>query len=200
MIPGLDVSNWQAEIDWSLVARCGQQFAFAKATQGTSYVDPYFQANWAGIKASGLARGAYMFADPAAGDPKPQVDFFLAHLGTLEVGDLLAVDLETGVGPLQDWTTTCLRYLESRAGFKPLLYSGNWFMRAHLLENNADLAPFGLWLAAYQTTFPAVPADWPFLAIWQYSPTGTVPGIARPCDLDLANVASPDQLRKYGKI
>ncbi len=66
---------------WPAVAAAGATFAFAQATQvrslilpaphsgsnptqGTSYTDPQFSANWAGILAAGLIRGAYHFGNP----------------------------------------------------------------------------------------------------------------------------------------
>ena len=33
MIPGIDVSHWQGDIDWLKVAQCGVKFAFIKATE-----------------------------------------------------------------------------------------------------------------------------------------------------------------------
>src|SRR5207342_1891362 len=41
-LPGIDVSRHQGTIDWSLVASSGTRFAFAKATEGRTYVDPMY--------------------------------------------------------------------------------------------------------------------------------------------------------------
>ena len=43
--PGLDVSNWQRTIQWSAVARAGYRFAMLKASEGITYVDPYYRPN-----------------------------------------------------------------------------------------------------------------------------------------------------------
>lgn len=50
-IHGIDVSRWQARIDWQRVAKMRDngirlQFAFIKATEGEKLVDPYFSRNW----------------------------------------------------------------------------------------------------------------------------------------------------------
>src|SRR4051812_17577721 len=37
---GVDVSHWQGTINWATVAGAGIKFAFCKATEGTTYVDP----------------------------------------------------------------------------------------------------------------------------------------------------------------
>jgi GH25 family lysozyme M1 (1,4-beta-N-acetylmuramidase) len=39
-VPGIDVSYWNAGIDWPKVRATGQRFVFAKASEGSSYSDP----------------------------------------------------------------------------------------------------------------------------------------------------------------
>ena len=45
-VQGIDVSNWQGDIDWDKVRAAGTQFAFIKATEGGDYLDPKFARNW----------------------------------------------------------------------------------------------------------------------------------------------------------
>jgi hypothetical protein len=40
--PGLDVSSWQGNVNWSNVAANGAKFAYVKATESTNYTNPYF--------------------------------------------------------------------------------------------------------------------------------------------------------------
>ena len=72
-VPGIDVSYWNAGIDWPKVRATGQRFVFAKASEGGSYVDPTFDDNWRGAKNVGLLRGAYHFfrcnIDPKSRQP-----------------------------------------------------------------------------------------------------------------------------------
>jgi lysozyme len=56
---GIDVSDWQGLPDWPAVAEAGITFAFAKATEGATLVDPSYAHNRAGIPAAGLVPGAY---------------------------------------------------------------------------------------------------------------------------------------------
>ena len=51
-VQGIDVSNWQGDIDWDKVRAAGTQFAFIKATEGGDYVDPKFAQNWEAAKRS----------------------------------------------------------------------------------------------------------------------------------------------------
>ena len=58
-VQGIDVSNWQGDIDWDRVRAAGTQFAFIKATEGGDYLDPKFKQNWLAAKRVGIPRGAY---------------------------------------------------------------------------------------------------------------------------------------------
>ena len=60
-VRGVDVSRYQGGIDWPVIAGQGIDFAFIKATEGSSHVDPRFAANLAGATGSGLRAGAYHF-------------------------------------------------------------------------------------------------------------------------------------------
>jgi len=42
-LEGIDVSRWQATINWAQVKAAGKQFVVMKATEGTGYVDPNYE-------------------------------------------------------------------------------------------------------------------------------------------------------------
>lgn len=197
MINGIDVSNFQGNIDWGLVSSAGIQFAFAKATESTYYRDPYFPTNWSGMKDNGLIRGAYHFAQPDNTSPEDQAAYFLDYIGDLSPTDLLALDLEAGTGDLGDWTQGFLSSIESQVGFKPLLYSGYYFLKDHGCFWRQDLSQYGLWLAAYQSSFPETPPSWPFIAIWQNSDSGRFDGVNGNVDTDIFN-GDMEGLLAYG--
>lgn len=60
-VKGVDVAHYQGEIDWETLAGQGIDFAWIKATEGSSHVDPRFAENWAGARETGLLVGAYHF-------------------------------------------------------------------------------------------------------------------------------------------
>jgi lysozyme len=198
---GVDVASYQGYPDWGAVAAAGCAFAFTKVTEDTGYANPTFPHNWAGIKAAGMMRGAYHFARPGNQDAVAEADFFLDVIdsaGGLEAGDLLALDIESGVGDLGGWALEFLRRCEARCGFKPLCYTGAWFTTAHGFAGHPELAEYGLWVAAYQEQMPAPPAPWELVAFWQHSSSGQVPGIAGDVDLNVFN-GPADAIRLYGK-
>ena len=80
-LPGLDVSSWQGNVDWSSVAANGGRFAYVKATEGTTYTNPYFTQQYGGSFEAGLVRGAYHFALPDHSSGTAQADWFASHGG-----------------------------------------------------------------------------------------------------------------------
>lgn len=193
-VQGVDVSHHQGIIDWSTVAGAGTLFAFAKATEGDSFVDSQFVANWAGMKSAGIMRGAYHFFHPAK-PAKAQADKFLEVVNALEPGDLPpALDIEETPGHNEwndllkddrvnvavDW----LNQIGQALGVRPFLYTRRGFVKKYL-GDPGPLASFPLWIAHYtNSSQPTVPAGWDQWTLWQYSESGTVEGIAGSVDLD----------------
>jgi GH25 family lysozyme M1 (1,4-beta-N-acetylmuramidase) len=197
-LEGIDVSNWQGTIDWTRVAAAGKRFAIMKATEGTTFTDAYYSANHANARAAGLWTTAYHFAQPSttAGDAVAEADHFVA-VAKLQSGDLIpALDLEvTGsLGPaaLQAWVAAWLGEVTAKLGVHPMIYTSPNFWK-NAMSDTTWFALNGyrvLWVAHWGVTSPTVPAQnwaghgWTF---WQYSDSGTVPGIAGRVDLDRYN-------------
>ncbi len=198
-LEGLDVSRWQATIDWTQVKAAGKQFVVMKATQGTTYVDPMYATNRAGAMAVGIPMAAYHFADP---DSTPneavlEADHYVAvaHLST---GNLLpALDLEQtgGLAPaaLQVWVRSWLDEVTAKLGIRPMIYVSPNFWSTKM-ANNTSIALAGyktLWIANWGVTSPTVPANnWSGYGytFWQYTDCGHVAGITTGCvDLDRYN-------------
>ncbi|HEY0433143.1 MAG TPA: GH25 family lysozyme, partial [Chitinophagaceae bacterium] len=82
-IHGIDVSRYQDMIAWDVVSamqvrkiRLG--FAFIKATEGVTSVDPQFRRNWKKSKDAGIIRGAYHFFIPTR-DGRSQAQNFIRN-------------------------------------------------------------------------------------------------------------------------
>jgi lysozyme len=197
-LEGIDVSHWQGTINWPMVAGAGKKFAILKATQGTWYTDPTYAGNHASAKAAGLWTGAYHFAEPDAtpNDAALEAAYFVSRMN-LGVNDLIpALDLEQAgglsVAALQAWVTTFMGEVTRRIGNRPMIYTSPAFW-AKYMGNTTALADAGyktLWVAHWGVAAPTVPANnwggkgWTF---WQYTSSGTVPGISGRVDLDRYN-------------
>src|SRR5262249_43942952 len=91
-VQGIDVASYQGYPNWTSVKNSGKTFAFTKATEGTTYTNPYFATNWARIKSAGLIRGAYHYGRPGT-DPVVQANRFCNVVGPTS-GDLqMALDI-----------------------------------------------------------------------------------------------------------
>src|SRR5947208_9300956 len=76
VLNGLDVSDYNGVIDWKTVSGAGFAFAFARVGDGTNE-DSSFDANYAGLQAAGMVRGAYQFFNPSQ-DPVAQANLCLS--------------------------------------------------------------------------------------------------------------------------
>ena len=199
-VPGIDVSYWDAGIDWPKVRAAGYRFVFAKATESVTYSDPTFPDNWNGPKTAGLLRGAYHFFRCNV-DAKKQADYFINYVqSTGDLGDLPpALDLESTDGQRKDKIIPAVKVwldrVEAAFGKKPIIYSGQYFLQDNFSEAGggppAWAKDYVLWLAQYPGVpytdgmQPVLPRGWFKWTIWQYSDKGVVNGINAAVDLDV---------------
>jgi lysozyme len=201
-IPGIDVSHYQAAVDWTQVYKGGDLFGFAKASEGESITDLYFADNWVGMKTAGALRGAYHFFHPSA-DPDVQAKNFLnalsnANAGTplLAVGDLpaaLDIELTDGVdtADLIAGAKAWLDAVEAATGKRPIVYTYVNFWQV-TLGNPPDLANYPLWIAHPNVASPTVPGGWATWMFWQFDQQ-PLAGVPSPVtDLDAFNGAYAD--------
>ena len=78
---GMDVSGYQGNVAWQTAYNNGARFAYVKATEGTTYTNPYFAQQYNGSYNVGMIRGAYHFAHPNSSSGTAQADYFAAHGG-----------------------------------------------------------------------------------------------------------------------
>lgn len=190
--PGIDVSSWQGHIDWASVAAAGVKFAYIKATEATSYVDPQFATNYAGAADAGLIRGAYHFAVPNVSSGAAQANFFVDHGGAwVADGRTLppALDIEYnpyGSNPcygltqsqMTSWVADFATTVFNRTHRWPVIYTttGWWSMcTGNSLQAGAHSR---LWLASWTSSGQVRnrPDGWSSYTFWQYADHGAVPG------------------------
>lgn len=209
-VPGIDVSHWDAGIDWPKVRATGQRFVFAKATEGIVYKDDTFKDNWSGAKAAGLLRGAYHFFRCNV-DAKKQADYFIDFVRSVkDEGELPPVlDLETNDGMTKEKIVAAAKVwldrVETAFGRKPIIYSGQYFLQDYLVQPGGGpplwAKDYLLWLAQYPYQYaegmkPFLPRGWFNWAIWQYSDKGRLNGINASVDMNLFN-GTLEELYKF---
>jgi GH25 family lysozyme M1 (1,4-beta-N-acetylmuramidase) len=186
--PGLDVSGYQGNVNWSATRNNGARFAYIKATEGTSYRNPYFGQQYTGSYNVGIIRGAYHFATPNTSSGAAQATFFVNHGGGWSRdGKTLppALDLEYNpygsacygkthaqmVAWIRDFAST----VKARTGRDMVFYtSTSWWTLC--TGNNGSFGNNPLWIPRYGSSVGALPASWQYQTIWQYADHGAFPG------------------------
>lgn len=194
---GIDVSQWQGEIDWKKVKDAGVEFAMLRIGYqygfgGENVLDPYFKVNLDGAKSNNIPVGVYYYSYAKTPDEaQSQAEWVLRMLGN--------TDLELGVAfDWENWATfnsvkmsiyTINKTAETffnvvrDAGHKPVLYSSKNYLdiiwQPEKLAEKFD--EFDVWLAQYYD-YVTYRGDY---QIWQMTDSGAVPGIDGPVDLDI---------------
>ena len=190
---GIDVSHHNGAVDWTAVAGSDVKFAFAKATDGATFVDEQFETNWKGMGGAGLLRGAYHFARPAS-DPATQAAHFAAVVGPRSPNNLPPVlDLESDGGLTPDqvvqWTLTFVAKAEALFGRPVIMYTGGLWRNTLRNPLVPQLSSRLLWTARYGSNEPVVPQTWQRWDFWQFTDgesgaAQSIPGVKGPCDCD----------------
>ena len=194
-LDGPDVAHYQhphgAAIDWQRVADSGASFAFVKATESTSYTNPYFADDYAAAQRAGLARSAYHYARPKTDltTARDQADFFVRTAGRADQnGDLpLTLDIEEsgGLAPqrLVAWTHAFVDEVTALTSRPVLIYTYPYFWQ-HAMGNTTDFADLPLWIASYKSGGPKepLPGGWSRWTFWQYTANGRIAGIPAAVD------------------
>jgi GH25 family lysozyme M1 (1,4-beta-N-acetylmuramidase) len=203
-LQGVDVASFQhpngAAIDWAKVAASGIQFAAVKATEGDYYRNPYALRDLAHAKAAGLTVMAYAFAIPngngSSASPVVQANYLLAYLakaGTPVPEILLDIEYNPygtecyglSQSAMVSWIAQFNAEIRKKTGQEPVVYAPPpWWQTCTGGAGNFRQLP--VWIPDYTSkTSPILPAGWTNWAFWQYSSTGTVPGIQSTGNTDL---------------
>jgi GH25 family lysozyme M1 (1,4-beta-N-acetylmuramidase) len=193
--PGIDVSHYQGAINWTSVRNAGIRFAFIKATEGTSYLDPSFAANYVGAYNAGVIRGAYHFARPAASSGAVQANFLADHGGAWSADSRTlpaALDLEAGCAGLsqsamRSWIQSFLNQYRARTGRYAVIYTTTSWWSSCTGNWTGPWSTSPLWIARWASSPGTLPAGAPFWSFWQYTSSGSVPGVSGAVDRDYWN-------------
>ena len=205
--PGIDVSQYQGEIDWQKVANSGVRFAIVRlgyrgwGKAGKMVEDKYAKQNLARAAEAGIEVGAYFFSQALnIQEVDEEIEFLLSILGDtyLDMPIILDWEIPATGSDAQPRTanmdartlTDCLLHfcqvMEGK-GYQPMVYF-NWFQSRNLIYLH-ELEDYPFWLALYQDRM-----TYPYrVEMWQYTCTGRVPGIQGDVDI---NVFMPDSRKK----
>lgn len=199
---GIDVSSWQGSVNWGAVKSSGRQFAFAKATEGQTFVDSTFAANRQGMAAVGMTlRGYYHFARPDRNSAAAEAAHFIRTVGPLGPGEVPVLDLEVAPGPgVGDWAAEWLALVAKATGRMPVIYSFQSYLYS---IPTSRLTQYPLWVASWGADDGTVPASpprtdrWSRYTWWQYTSKAVVPGVAGRVD-DSVFAGTAAELAQHG--
>lgn len=191
---GIDVSEWQGDIDWQQVKAAGVEFVMLRigwrgSEQGVLAPDSNFAAYYDGATAAGLKVGGYFFSQAVSREEAVEEALFVLKIVDGRSFSMpIAFDWEYLGENARTWgmdgktlTACAISFCDvlKRAGYKPMVYF-NPDTSLNLLDLSY-LTDYDFWLAMYDH-----PMDYPYrVDLWQYTCTGTVPGIEGNVDINL---------------
>ncbi len=193
---GLDVSEFQGKIDWTLVETIEEnhplEFVFIRATAGNDRVDGQFKENWLGAKSRKMIRGAYHYYRPNENSLE-QAQLFIKtvhiHKGDLPpVLDIEKLPKGQSLDSLKIGLRRWLKAVEAHYKVKPIIYTGEKYYDDFLKE---DFSDYLFWIANYNFYREKIGEDWLF---WQFTEKASVSGIKGNVDVNIYN-GDVEQLR-----
>lgn len=198
---GVDVSEHQGTIDWQAVKNAGMDFVILRVgyrgmTEGLLNVDATFEQNYQGAVDAGLKVGVYFFSQAITEkEAQQEADFVLETLNGRELSYPVVFDWETPIPseelPAEDLRAYNMSGEEVTSFAKAFCqriekkgYTACVYTNKHMAYNSfnlEELKEYALWYAEYQ---PAPSLYYDF-RIWQYSASGTIPGIEGNVDLNI---------------
>ena len=187
---GIDVSNWQPDIDLSKVTA---DFVIIKATQGIDYVSPVADTQVQQALKMNKLVGVYHYATGAGAEK--EADYFLSNIKGYIGKALLVLDWEgnalyQGVA----YAKAFLDYVYKQTEIRPLIYMSKSVTNAY--DWSSVSKDYALWCAQYtdnnSTGYQSDPwtddnpfGSWTTPTIYQYSSHGALAGYDGRLDLDL---------------
>ncbi|GAA2579203.1 lysozyme [Streptomyces tubercidicus] len=188
-VEGVDVSSHNGNVAWSTLWNSGVRFAYVKATESTSYTNPYFAQQYNGSYNAGMIRGAYHFATPDTSSGAAQAAYFVSHGGGWSKdGKTLpgALDMEynpygatcygLSAAGLVNWMKDWFATYKARTGRDAVLYTSTGWWKQCTGNSAAFGAVNPLWIPRYGSSAGELPAGWGFHTIWQYTSSGPTVG------------------------
>lgn len=177
---GIDVSGWQGNINYEQVKNNGIEIVYIKSSEGSNFVDPYFNPNYTNAKANGLKVGFYHYVTARTNEEAiNEARFFVATISGKEPDCRLAMDFESfgnlSVEEINEIGITFVKTVENLSGKEVIIYS-NTNDATNIFSG--ELTNYPLWVAQYEVEEPTPNGKWSTWAGWQYTDVGEIAGIS----------------------
>ena len=199
-VRGVDVSEYQGEVDWNRIKDQGISFVFIKATEGSKSKDDYFDKNFGKLKNMDMLLGIYHFFSFET-EGEEQAQNYINTVGYIENDDSIfipIIDVEyysyyEKAKPYKEWIIeelqTMLDDLENTYRIKPMIYTTMGFYDDYI---NGNFSDYDIWIRDIVTKPNLENRDWRF---WQYTGKGRLDGYSgqeKFIDLNVFNGTKED--------
>lgn len=176
---GIDISEFQGEIDFEEVRRSGIEAVYIRVGAG-EYTDEYFAENYERAKAAGLKIGFYHYVTARSVDEgRSQARFFASLAAGREPDMRLAMDFEyfgsLSVSQINAISEAYLDELTALTKREAVIYSD--LSNARNIFSRALAEKYPLWAAQYGADEPSANGKWREWVGFQYTDEGKVGGI-----------------------
>lgn len=193
---GIDVSEYQPEVDWQQVKDYGVDFVIVRlgyrgyGEAGKLVEDSMFRSHVEGALAAGLDVGVYFFSQAVnKGEASEEAQFVLERIQDYNIKGPVVYDTEeikndtarTDNLDGKAFTDHCITFCDAvkEAGYETMIYANMKWMAFTL--DLTRLTDYEKWYADYEP-LPQCPYE---ISMWQYTETGQVPGIDGNVDMNL---------------
>lgn len=203
---GIDVSKFQGTIDWKKAAESGIDFAMVRVgyrTQSTGEIteDTNARYNMQEATANGIKIGAYFFSTAISGaEAVEEAKWVADYISQYQITYPVAYNCEGFENPanrqyemsVTERTDTAIAFLHEiyNQGYTPMFYASKNEMEQDLKWETSRIDDrFKIWVSQYPAVpYPETPAS-SYSGkhdMWQYTNNGTVAGISKPVDVNVA--------------
>lgn len=184
---GIDVSQWQGNIDFQKVKQAGIELVYMKASEGIDLVDPFFYRNYRKAIDVGLPVGFYHYLTARnVSSARQEAYHFIAVTEGLDGAGKMVMDLEDLAGltrtEINEIALSFLRTIEEASNKDAAVYTDAYKASALL---DKTLADYALWIAQYDVETPDMDNPWGDWAGWQYTDMGKIEGVQGNTDRDI---------------
>lgn len=194
-IPGIDVSEYQGNIDWNQVKAAGIKYAYIRVgyrgySNGSFVLDKQFYNNLQGASSAGIDIGLYFYTQAISTDEAvEEANYVIDKIQGYTIKYPIVIDTESA-NPNErirnlskDSRTAIMKAFcdrVSQAGYKGQIYASKCWFSEKLNIN--DILNYDKWVAEYtdnasgRTSFA-----YPY-SVWQYTSKGSVAGISGNVD------------------
>ncbi len=195
-IAGIDISEFQGDIDWDMVKAAGIDFAMIRVgcrTYGTGEIvmDTRFGENLEAADKAGLKTGVYFFSQAISEDEAIEEAYTVLNaIAPYNISYPVVFDWElveednartdyVSAEDLADYSMVFCECIKA-AGYTPMIYQNKGTVIYRL--DIPKLKDYDFWLAEYADK-PTYRYDY---QMWQYTGDGVVPGVKTPVDLNIS--------------